>query len=376
MSYLTNENALALLNDLVKLPSYIGASNPDAENLVGEYLKNWIKRNLSGYELVGIAYGKKRRNLLYKTAVSKILFACHMDTVPTEKRELKLKIEGDNVYGLGTKDMKGGIVSMLLALKEIQNIGIKNSASILFYGDEEYAQAGMRKLVTESENIPKPTLIISPESRFNIGYGARGVCVVKFSILGKTAHSARPHLGIDAIQLFYKVYSVLCKKLSKKTLLGKSVVTLTELTGGLMINGKLSSQANMIPNYAAGVISIRLAQMDILSENIEKIIRGTVTDSGSKIENFEILNDYPAFIGSKKILKPITSALRKNGLEVNLADPNLAGYNDAALLANKLNVPIINFGPYGENNHSPDEWVSIQSILDTAKVYVSLIKDF
>ncbi len=374
MTNINKENAKQLLLDLVKIPSYLGPSNLDAETGIANYLDNWITKNLPDLDLVKIPFDKKRQNLFYKSSINKILFACHMDTIPLQSGTIKPKVIGDRVYGLGTKDMKGGIVAMLSALKEIGKQSKKQPASIIFYGDEEYSQQGMKALVKHSDLFLKPKLIISPESRFNIGYGSRGVCVVKLTISGKAAHSARPHLGVDAIQLFYKVYQNLCQNLSKKTVLGKSVVTITELAGGLIVNGQLASQPNMIPDHASGTISIRLAQHE-KSEKLVEIINETVAKDGGKVEEIKILNDYPAYLGTKKDLESIIKAINENQLTVNFADPALAGYNDAGLLANKLGIPVITFGPYGEGNHSSDEWVSIQSIVDTAKVFYSLLNN-
>ncbi len=376
MDNLDRKQALALLSELVKIPSYIGELNPDSENLLTGYLENWIKANLKSYKVIKIPYGKGRTNLLCSSGNGGILFACHMDTVPTQSEgDLRLKVDGDKVFGLGTKDMKGGIVSLLLALKELGEKGLKSNVVIAFYGDEEYEQQGIGALVMASNKITKPSLIISPESRFNIGYGSRGICVIKLKITGKTAHSARAHLGIDAIKLFYLVYSTLINKLSGETKLGKTDITISELQGGLLIKGKLSSQTNMVPDYANGILSIRVADTNVDSKDIKKIIKNVINEKGGKVANLIVSVDHPGYLSSTKALTPVIEAIEKSKFSVEYADPSLAGYNDAALLASKLKVPLVSFGPYGENNHAPNEWVSLSSIIRTAKVYVTLMRD-
>ncbi len=371
----TTDQTLNLLRNLVAIPSYVGDANPDSENLIAQYLEQWIKQNIPSLKLTKLPFEKDRSNLYYQGIGNKILFACHMDTIPAQnKDQLNLKIDGDKIHGLGTKDMKGGIVSTLLALKTLEDLGKPINASIIFYGDEEYTQKGMHQIVQDSHKIPKPKLIISPESRFNIGFGCRGVCVIKLSIGGKTAHSARPNQGVDAVKLFYKIYENLSKNLSGETELGETSITISELKGGLLINGELSSQPNMVPDFASGILSLRIAQVGITAQDIIDMIKKIVKSADGEVLSLELANNYPASLTDKKNVESLTNALKKNQMAVEFANPALAGFNDAILLAQKMDVSIVTFGPYGENNHSPKEWVSLKSVMDTTRVFISLLE--
>jgi acetylornithine deacetylase/succinyl-diaminopimelate desuccinylase-like protein len=44
------------------------------------------------------------------------------------------------------------------------------------------------------------------------------------------------------------------------------------------------------------------------------------------------------------------------------------------MISSKTNIPFMGFGPYGEGNHGPNEWVSLQSIKDTKEVFKKFIE--
>ena len=65
--------------------------------------------------------------------------------------------------------MKGGIVSTILAIQNTNTSGI----GVLFYGDEETTFKGINNITANAKKLFRtaPKLIVSPESRFNLGVG-------------------------------------------------------------------------------------------------------------------------------------------------------------------------------------------------------------
>jgi acetylornithine deacetylase/succinyl-diaminopimelate desuccinylase-like protein len=303
--------------------------------------------------------------------------ACHTDTVsPQDNSQLKIKIIKDQVFGLGTKDMKGGIVSSLLSLSQIPDL---SKVCLVFYGDEEQTQKGIKHLVNFLPKLVKTNqLIVSPESRFNLGYGARGIIVIQLEIIGVRAHSARPQLGKDAIWGTYQIVSDLQKKYHKSTNLGQTSFTITHITGGqLSQSGIVLDSHGSIPDLSRFTLSIRNSYPNLNSGILLKDVHVVTDKLGLKIKSEQVLVDHPARIVSQKVIKQITTAVQKNiGITLKLGDPKTSGYNDAALLGKALNCPVVNFGPYGENNHTKNEWVSLKSIQDAAHILASIINNF
>lgn len=373
------DNAISLLRELVKIPSFIGKSNPSYEFGVSNFLIEYFKKNLPNFELKTIPFeGKKRVNLLFRNSKEvKILFACHMDTVaPSDSKAFDMKVDKGKAFGLGTKDMKGGIVSTILALKEVGDIG---GIGVLFYGDEETTFKGINKITKEAKRYFKtsPDLIISPESRFNFGIGARGICVIKLKVFGKRAHSARRELGVDAVRSLYYSVEQVEKKLNKvKSDLGETTLTIASINGGLLEpSGKIGFHAGTIPDYVEAVVSVRNAHPQITGENITRLISQNLKRNGAKAK-FEIVEDYPARTTPKPLVVKLLNTAKKAGFKVEVGDSKLSGFNDVTILGRKISSPIVNFGPYGEGNHTKDEWVNIKSLTDTALVFCYLVKEF
>jgi len=364
-----------ILKDLVGLPSFTGKNNPECELPMCRYLEHIFKSDFPNLKRHTFSVGSFRPGLIFLGSPSpKVLFACHTDTIPPSSgSQLKLKISGDQATGLGTKDMKGGIVSSLLCLQQVKN---PSKIGILFYPDEEYSQKGMLKLVKILPGMltSRPEIIVSPESRFNLGHGARGIIVVKLELIGKKSHSSRPHLGIDAIRGFYILHQRLETQFSQTSALGKTTFTLTHILGGAgSSTGKITDHTGTIPDIARATISIRNALTHLDSERLLGAIEKITHSLGLKISHLKILADHPARNTDPKLVKKIVALVKKEtGISIKLGDPKLAGYNDAALLGTTLGSPVVNFGPYGEDNHTQKEWVSLKSIQETARVLSSI----
>lgn len=372
--------ALKILSDLVSFPSFVGMENPKSEFLVSQYLEKLFLANFLNFKLKKIKFeGKYRANLLFQNSKHiRILFACHMDTVPPSSNKMfKIKRDGDRVLGLGTKDMKGGIVSTILALKQIKDIpGI----GVLFYGDEETSFKGILSITKKSKVLfsDKISLIVSPESRFNLGIGARGLTVLKLSIQGKKAHSARPHMGIDAVKLFYVLANNVEEFINdRKSDLGKSSLNIAHIHGGILsADGKdITYLAGTVPDHLIADISIRNAQVKLTGQQILKLFISEGRNLKLKVQG-KIVEDYPARYTPKIVVNKVFKAIKASGFDVEISDPGLGGFNDMTILGKKIDSPVVNFGPYGEGNHSKDEWVSLKSILDTSKVFEKLVIEF
>ncbi|MFB5618559.1 MAG: M20/M25/M40 family metallo-hydrolase, partial [Candidatus Nitrosomaritimum aestuariumsis] len=78
----------------------------------------------------------------------KILLCGHMDVVPGK---VKVRKEGDSLYGRGASDAKAPLMAMLFAAASIQN----NNGTVIFVGavDEEGNATGIKNLVKKEMDI-------------------------------------------------------------------------------------------------------------------------------------------------------------------------------------------------------------------------------
>jgi len=140
-----------------------------------------------------------------------ISFYGHMDVVPApEEGEEKWSfppfeatmIESGKIYGRGVADMKGAMVSLILALQLIEKLNLKPKYNIrvLNCTDEEISfYPGIRYLA--EKNYIKGT-IFCMETTINPVIFKRfaGFLDVDVETIGKSCHSGMNHLGVNALE--------------------------------------------------------------------------------------------------------------------------------------------------------------------------------
>lgn len=113
------------------------------EAVFGDFVFNFLKE-LSKFDSIKKNYIHKERFKIVATkGTPKLIFLSHLDTVSLFEKQ-KFGPQKDKFYGLGAKDMKGGIAALLLALKESKKV---NNLGVIFYTGEETDQAGIRSLL-------------------------------------------------------------------------------------------------------------------------------------------------------------------------------------------------------------------------------------
>lgn len=365
----------SLLKSFVECPSWVDSKVDQNESKLGQLVIEWIKNNLPEYRVRKIKIGSNRFNILAVPKKPLILFACHLDTTPPiDSKTIKFEKRGDRLYGLGSKDMKGGIIACLLAVKELPS-AVRSKTGFLFYCDEEYNQLGMSEVVRNSSVLSRSIkVLISPESRFNLAYSCRGYAVVEVVVAGKRAHTARPQLGVNAIERALEVIKRLQSQLEKKTELGKTMVIPVGLRAGVKtLYEKVSVQSNSVPDCAVLTLGIRIADKKLTEARLVR----TIKNADKALESVRlIVFRKPSTTMNPRIVRLFSQAIKRSGFSLELAKPGLGGYNDLVMLSNKIRKPFLGFGPYGEGNHSSNEQVSLNSILDTIKVFKDFITNF
>ncbi len=377
---------VTLTRQLVALPSYNDRQVSDKQ--IAEHITALLHTFPSLMRIFIQDIGDGRFNVIaMDDAAPTLAFACHLDTVEPRqgwKTDPLVPTEiGDRMYALGAKDMKGGTASLLAAVSRFKKT---RGLCLLFYVDEEYGLRGMRKLAYEYvfPETFKPEVIVSPESSFKLSYGRRGMIGLYYRVRGLAAHSARPQEGKNAIQGAVRAYERLAEELARfyeHPELGHSVPNLAYVHGG---GGKnlsdgsfeVTKQVNVVPDVAEVGISIRTAIPGLNAEKAIALLRGYVEEQGMEFLGADVIHDYGASYVDRSRLARVEDAIRTAGFEPEYKDAKNSGYNDVEMLATQYDVPFTNFGPAGDDNHMPNEWVSVQSLRDTEHVFTEMIRSF
>jgi len=288
----------------------------------------------------------------------KILLCGHMDVVPGK---VKVRTEGDFLYGRGASDAKAPLMAMLFAAASVQ----KNNGTVIFVGavDEEGNATGIKNLVKRELDIDyavfgEPSGI----KQVTIAYKGRLAISLKVTV-EDSAHASAPWLSKNAIEESAIFTSELKKELetgqeekSKGMLL---TATITEISGGI--------SHNVTPKECMTTMDIRIP-VDMNCKSVEQKIAIIVKDISErrKVEAFySILDETEPFEAPHN--SPIVRAFTLGVMDVEHARPTLirkTGTGDMNVIGNQWDIPVVTYGPGDPHEaHTIDEKVSIDEYL-------------
>ena len=136
-------------------------------------------------------------NLIAKkgSGLPRILLCGHMDTVPGK---IKVRKEGDSLYGRGASDAKAPLMAMLFAAASIQN----NNGTVIFVGavDEEGNATGIKNLVRGKLEIDY-AVFGEPSGLKQVTIAYKGRIAINLKVnVGNSSHASAPWLSKNAIE--------------------------------------------------------------------------------------------------------------------------------------------------------------------------------
>ena len=299
-------------------------------------------------------------NVLAKkgTGSPKILLCGHMDVVPGK---VKVRQEGDFLYGRGASDAKAPLMAMLFAAASIQN----NNGTILFVGavDEEGNATGIKNLVKKELGIDyavfgEPSGI----KKVTIAYKGRLAINLKVTV-EDSAHASAPWLSKNAIEESMIFTNELKKGMEEgqgeRTKGMLLTVTQTEISGG--------TSHNVTPKECVTTLDIRIP-VDMNCKSVEQKIATLVKDISKrrKVEAFySILDETEPFEAPHN--SPIVRAFTLGIMEAENVRPTLirkTGTGDMNVIGSQWGIPVVTYGPGDPHEaHTIDEKVSIDEYL-------------
>jgi succinyl-diaminopimelate desuccinylase len=273
-----------------------------------------------------------------------VLLAGHTDTVPAQGN-LPGGIEDGSVVGLGASDMKGGLAVMIELAHWAAETELAYDLGILFFPREELgpAQNPLPAVFDRTGLVDEAQLVICLEPTDNtLQLGCLGNLNASVVFEGRSAHSARPWLGVNAIGValdgLRSVLTAEPRDVDVEGLTFREVMSVTQLHAGIA--------TNVIPARAEATINFRYAPdrtPESAAVRIHELWPGATITANSP----------PAHVALRS---PIVERLRAaGGLAV---EPKQAWTNVADFAARGLDA--VNFGPGATRfAHAVDERVEI-----------------
>jgi succinyl-diaminopimelate desuccinylase len=289
-------------------------------------------------------------SLLYAKREGKplVLLAGHTDTVPAQGN-LPGRIEDGAVVGLGASDMKGGLAVMIELARWAAETELAYDLALLFFPREELgpAENPLPGIFERTGLVDEAQLVICLEPTDNtLQLGCLGNLTARAVFEGKSAHSARPWLGVNAIKVAFEglrqVLESEPRDVDIEGLVFREVISVTELNAGIA--------SNVIPARAEAIVNFRYAP-DRTPESAVERVRELV---GAEVEI--LANSPPAHVARRSPLVERLQALGDFELQPKQAWTNVADFAARGLDA-------INLGPGATRYaHAVDERVEIAEL--------------
>ena len=288
----------------------------------------------------------------------KILLCGHMDTVPGK---IKVRKEGDKLFGRGASDAKAPLLAMLFAAASVQN----NNGTVTFVGavDEEGNATGIKSLVRDKLDFDY-AIFGEPSGLKQVTIAYKGRLAINLRInVGDSAHASAPWLSKNAIEesavFTTELKNMLEADQKEKTKGMMLTATLTEIKGG--------SSHNITPKECVSTLDIRIP-VHMNCKMVEEKIATSVKEIAKKrkVEAFySILDETEPFEAAHN--SALVRAFTLGVLDIEHARPTLirkTGTGDMNVVGNRLKIPVVTYGPGDPHaSHTINESVSIDEYL-------------
>lgn len=284
----------------------------------------------------------------------------HLDTVPFFAGDGEPRREGSRLVGKGASDMKGGL-AVALSLLEDLSAGTSATPLLVLYDREEgpYAENGLEPLFAAGAIPPLALAVCLEPTNNEIQLGCVGSLHATLRFRGRSAHSARPWEGHNAIHAAGELLRTLEKQAPREVafdgLTYREVVSVTRAAGG---QGR-----NVVPALFELNLNYRFAPGKSL-ETAQQDVRALVGDQ-AEIEFTDLSPGGPPCLAN-----PWVGRLR--GRAAGLG-PKQA-WTDVARFA-VHGMEAINFGPGDPAQaHQVGEWAEVGPLGDCYRALRSLFE--
>ncbi|MBE2315305.1 succinyl-diaminopimelate desuccinylase [Solirubrobacter sp. CPCC 204708] len=277
-----------------------------------------------------------------------VLLAGHLDTVPAQDN-LPGRIEDGRVFGLGASDMKGALAVMIeLVLARVPY------AAVFFPREELPATESALAPLLERHTLQQEFVVVMEPTDGELHAGCLGNINATWTFTGRSAHSARPWQGVNAIHQAALGIAALAAAPSLPVdfhgLTFHEVASVTKVSGGIAMN--------VVPETATAHVNFRYAPGRTPAEAEARLLAltqglGALTVDGNAPSG-AVAVDHPL---AQKLITAGDLHVAPKQAWTPVAEFAAAGY------------PAVNFGP-GETAqaHQRGEGIGVDRLLHAHRV--------
>ena len=343
--------AIELLKKLIQTPSFSSEEDKTALLIEAWFIENEIpfERNNNNIWAYNLHFDKSKPTLLLNS---------HHDTVnPNQGYTIdpfSAIVEGDKLFGLGSNDAGGCLVSLIAAftnLHKAENL----SHNIVIVASAEEESSGQNGLNSVLKFLPElDCAIVGEPTQMQLAIAEKGLVVLDVQVLGTASHAA--HVNLDnpimktiGILEWFKNY-----QFDKKSeVLGPVKATITQINAG--------KQHNVVPSECNLVVDIRVNEkytnqeiVDIINQNIEAVVK-------------------PRSLNLKASSIPENHGLVQAGIALGRTTYGSPTLSDQSV----LECQSLKLGPGNSlRSHTSNEFIYLSEIEEGIEIYIKILSAF
>ncbi len=301
---------------------------------------------------------------------ARILLVGHLDTVFPEgtAAERPMHIEAGRIYGPGTSDMKAGLLAGIYACAALQAAGFDDFAEIAIFcnSDEEIGSPASRYLYQDVAAAADAALVVeSARHDGAIVLARKGGAHYRLSVRGRSAHAGvEPEKGANAVAE-----------------LARLILRLQELNGhrpGATVNVcavQGGTRSNVIPDYAEAHVDARVVapeDIPIMDTAIRQLVEPPgLPGTRAELAGGTWIGPMARTSATDFLFRLASQVAASIGFE--LRGVTTGGISDGNRIA-QLGTPVLDgLGPIGGLDHSPDEYVELDSLVPRMALLAGLL---
>ena len=343
------DDAIGLLSQLIATPR-VSREEEAAATLMQQHMQQWgLKPQREGNNVWAVCPN-------YDEQLPTLLLNAHIDTVKAvaswTRQPLTPTIEGDRLYGLGSNDCGGGLVTLLMTYRWWLNSGL-NKFNLVYLASAEEEVSGRDGFSRVLPLLPPiDAAIVGEPTGMQPAVAERGLMVIDGYAKGVSGHAARGE-GVNAI---YEALDDLVwlrdyRFERQSPLLGETRMTVTQVESG--------TQHNVVPDRLHFVLDVRPTEQytnEELLGFLQQHMRHCQLEARSlRLRSSSITADHP-----------LVRCCRALGLQP-FGSPTLS---DQALMP----FPSLKLGPgQSSRSHSADEFICITELNSALNLYTQLL---
>ncbi len=340
--------AIELLKKLIAIPSFSKEEDDTAEVII-DFLES------NGVATQRLSNNIWATNKHYEPGKPTLLLNSHHDTVKPNDGYTRdphtPDIEGDKLFGLGSNDAGGPLVSLMatfLHFYEREDLGW----NLLFCASAEEEISGDNGMRTARHELPDfDWAIVGEPTQMKMAIAEKGLLILDCTARGKSGHAAHDSADNAIYKAIKDMEWFRTFRFSQVSeALGPIKMTVTIINAG--------SQHNVVPDTCTFTVDVR------------------TTDAYSLEDVLQIIDDHtlsevkPRSVQLRPSSIPKDHALVKAGVEMGIETYGSPTLSDQSLLP----VPSLKMGPgKSTRSHTADEFIKLSEIEDGIDTYIELL---